>query len=57
VIFNSFGLCVSQTDEALILSGMVPTDKDEKVLREMTRVPWRCVNKITLFHEGEEVTK
>lgn len=56
LFFNSYGLCVSETEKALIVCSMSPTDPKDKQLRHVVRIPKRCIDEIVILEETQHET-
>ena len=54
LLFDNFGLCISETKTALILCSMPPVDSKDKHLREVVRIPKRSINQIDILYLGGE---
>lgn len=49
LLFDSYGVCVSETEKALIVCSMMPIDSKDKEFRSLLRIPKRSINQIKIM--------
>jgi hypothetical protein len=53
VFFDTYGICVKDSEKSLVLSSMAPSDGKDKDFRLLTRIPKRCIEEISILEAIE----
>jgi len=55
MVFNSYGEVVNDGVKSITIAGTIGHEKQDRLMREVVRIPWSLIKSIVLLNEGQEV--